>query len=162
MLDSLQAFCRQVGEGLEDAGFARRQEVIRLMVERVVVEDGGRLRIELAIPLGGNGSDGSGERQPDGAGPSSLYALRPDGLGAQQTHHRTPGHLQVHVSQRARLSETLADSLRDDRGSGTACRLHTHLPLPVLTGECDVSLCVRSSAIPLRALPVVPLVQHRH
>ena len=64
VLDSLQAFCHQVGEGLEDADFARRQEIIRLMVERVVVEDGGRLRIELAIPLGGRGG-GSGGGQGD-------------------------------------------------------------------------------------------------
>ncbi len=84
VLDSLQAFCHQVGEGLEDADFARRQEIIRLMVERVVVEDGGRLRIELAIPLGGHGSGGGGQRQPAGSDPSPLYALRPRPVGADQ------------------------------------------------------------------------------
>jgi site-specific DNA recombinase len=87
VLDSLQAFCRQVGEGLEDADFARRQEVIRLMVERVVVEDGGRLRIELAIPLGGNGSGDDGQRLPEGAGPLPLYALRPGAVGTEKTDH---------------------------------------------------------------------------
>ena len=70
-LASLDAFVRAVGEGLETADFARRQEVIRPMVERVVVDDGG-LRVELAIPLGGAGAGGSG------GGVRPVSPLRPD------------------------------------------------------------------------------------
>ena len=76
-LASLQEFCRQVGEGLENADFAGRQKVLRLMVERVVV-DGGGLRIELAIPLGG-AVGGSG-------GNVHMYTLRTGSLLPHQRH----------------------------------------------------------------------------
>ena len=80
VIASLEAFGRSVGAGLAEADFAKRQQVIRLMVAQVVVEEGGRLRIELAIPRGGAGDGGSGGT-PGPVSPAP-YALRPDRLGA--------------------------------------------------------------------------------
>ncbi len=72
VLAALEAFARSVGQGLETADFAKRQQVIRLMVERVVVEQDGQLRIDLANPLGGHGGGGSGGQRdpqpPEGPG----------------------------------------------------------------------------------------------
>ena len=90
VLASLEAFARSVGEGLETADFAKRQEVIRLMVERVVVEEGGRLRIELAIPLGGpGGGAGGGHGDPQAPAAPSVGVLRPSRLDGGV--HHTPG-----------------------------------------------------------------------
>ena len=83
VIASLEAFVASVGAGLETADFAKRQQVIRLMVERVVVEEGGHLRIELAIPLGGAGDGGSGGGSRHGGGDSGSYALRPDRVRAE-------------------------------------------------------------------------------
>ena len=90
VLASLEAFARSVGEGLETADFAKRQEVIRLMVERVMVEEGGRLRIELAIPLGGpGGGSGGGHGDPQAPAAPSVGVLRPSRLDGGV--HHTPG-----------------------------------------------------------------------
>lgn len=87
VLASLGTFARTMGDGLETADFAKRQEVVRLMVERIVVEEGGHLRIELAIPLGGHGDGGSGgEVRP-------LSPLRPDRLATEEENEGwTEGH----------------------------------------------------------------------
>ncbi len=92
VIASLEAFARSVGEGLEQADFAKRQQVIRLMVERVVVEEGGHLRIDLAIPLGGHGDGGSGGIRP-------VSPLRPDRLGPDERDHLPRADLHVDAAQ---------------------------------------------------------------
>ena len=45
----LERFCRRVSEGLDAMTFEERQQLLRLVVERITVEDG-RVRIETIIP----------------------------------------------------------------------------------------------------------------
>ena len=45
----MERFCRQVSEGLDTMTFEERQQLLRLVVERITVEDG-RVRIETIIP----------------------------------------------------------------------------------------------------------------
>jgi site-specific DNA recombinase len=52
LLTAFRTFFSRVSEGLEDLGFADRQRLVRLLVNRVVVDlDGGNVRIEFTIPL---------------------------------------------------------------------------------------------------------------
>jgi len=44
-LEHLERFCRQVSQGLETLTFEERQQLLRLVVERITV-DNGRIRIE--------------------------------------------------------------------------------------------------------------------
>ncbi|MEE9325389.1 MAG: hypothetical protein V3U90_07585 [Dehalococcoidia bacterium] len=53
-LEHLERFCRQVSQGLETLTFEERQQLLRLVVERITV-DNGRVRIETIIPTGGDG-----------------------------------------------------------------------------------------------------------
>ncbi|MBI4234518.1 MAG: recombinase family protein [Chloroflexi bacterium] len=53
-LERLERFCRQVAQGLEAMTFEERQQLLRLVVERITVEDG-RVRIETVIPTGDGG-----------------------------------------------------------------------------------------------------------
>ena len=93
---ALEAFSRSVGQGLGTADFAKRQQVIRLTVERVGVEEGGRLRIELAIPLGGRGGGSGGEQGdpqlPEGPGLSLLRSnvLTKGSPSASRSRRSTP------------------------------------------------------------------------
>ena len=48
-LEHLERFCRQVAIGLDAMTFEERQQLLRLVVERITVEDG-RVRIETIIP----------------------------------------------------------------------------------------------------------------
>ena len=48
-LKNLDRFCHQVSEGLETMTFEERQQLLRLLVERVTVEEG-RVRVETVIP----------------------------------------------------------------------------------------------------------------
>lgn len=51
-LARLEAFCERVSEGLGNLSFEERQKLLRLVVDRIVVE-GQRVRIETVIPLQG-------------------------------------------------------------------------------------------------------------
>ena len=53
-LEHLERFCRQVSQGLETLTFEERQQLLRLVVERITV-DNGRVRIETIIPTGDDG-----------------------------------------------------------------------------------------------------------
>lgn len=53
-LEHLERFCRQVSQGLDAMTFEERQQLLRLLVERITVEDG-RVRIETVIPTGEEG-----------------------------------------------------------------------------------------------------------
>ena len=48
----LEAFCERVSQGLENLSFEERQKLLRLLVDRIVV-DGQQVRIEAVIPLQG-------------------------------------------------------------------------------------------------------------
>jgi site-specific DNA recombinase len=50
-LQQLQTFCHRVSEGLDRMSFEERQELLRLVVDRITVEDG-TVRIETVIPHG--------------------------------------------------------------------------------------------------------------
>ena len=50
-LEHLERFCNQVAKGLEAMTFEERQQLLRLVVERITVEDG-RVRVETIIPTG--------------------------------------------------------------------------------------------------------------
>ena len=52
-LERLEQFCREVSNGLDAMTFEERQQLLRLVVERVTVEDD-RVRIETVIPTGGD------------------------------------------------------------------------------------------------------------
>ena len=47
----LQTFCHRVSEGLDRMSFEERQELLRLVVDRITVEDE-TVRIDTAIPQG--------------------------------------------------------------------------------------------------------------
>ncbi len=51
-LSHLEQFCRHVSEGLDALTFEECQELLRLVVERITV-DNCRVRIETIIPTGG-------------------------------------------------------------------------------------------------------------
>ena len=53
-LAHLEAFCGQVSQGLENLSFQERQKLLRLVVDRIVLDEQ-RVRIEAAIPLGSPG-----------------------------------------------------------------------------------------------------------
>ena len=60
----LETFCHRVSQGLEGMSFEDRQGLLRLVVERVVVDDG-TIRIETLIPIEGEGASSlKGERGP--------------------------------------------------------------------------------------------------
>ena len=50
-LEHLDLFCRRVTQGLDELTFEERQQLLRLVVEKVTV-DNGRVRIETVIPPG--------------------------------------------------------------------------------------------------------------
>ena len=50
-LEQLEAFCCQVALGLEHMTFEERQQLLRLIVERITVENG-RVKVETVIPTG--------------------------------------------------------------------------------------------------------------
>ena len=50
-LEHLERVCYQVAKGLEAMTFEERQELLRLVVERITVEDC-RVRVETIIPTG--------------------------------------------------------------------------------------------------------------
>ena len=50
-LDHIDRFCRQVTQGLDALTFEEREQLLKLLVEKVTVEDG-RARIETVIPTG--------------------------------------------------------------------------------------------------------------
>jgi site-specific DNA recombinase len=50
-LQQLQTFCHRVSEGLDRMSFEERQELLRLVVDRITVEDE-TVRIETVIPQG--------------------------------------------------------------------------------------------------------------
>ena len=51
VLQHLERFCHQVAQGLEALTFEERQQLLRLVVERITV-DNGSVRIETVIPTG--------------------------------------------------------------------------------------------------------------
>ncbi|MFH1087770.1 MAG: recombinase family protein [Chloroflexota bacterium] len=53
-LAHLERFCREVCQGLDAMTFEERQQLLRLVVERIMVENG-RVRIETIIPTGEEG-----------------------------------------------------------------------------------------------------------
>jgi site-specific DNA recombinase len=48
-LEHLERFCNKVSQGLEAMTFEERQQLLRLVVERIMVEEG-KVRIETVIP----------------------------------------------------------------------------------------------------------------
>jgi hypothetical protein len=48
-LEGLETFCKSVADGLEAMTFEERQQLLRLLIEKVTVEDG-QVRIETIIP----------------------------------------------------------------------------------------------------------------
>ena len=50
-LEQLEAFCCQVAQGLEYMTFEERQQLLRLIVERITVEND-RVKVETVIPTG--------------------------------------------------------------------------------------------------------------
>ena len=55
-LRQLERFCQRVSDGLEALAFEERQELLRLVVEKVVVE-GEKVRVETVIPIDGDGGE---------------------------------------------------------------------------------------------------------
>jgi site-specific DNA recombinase len=53
-LEQLEAFCCQVAQGLEHMTFEERQQLLRLIVERIIVENG-RVKVETVIPTESDG-----------------------------------------------------------------------------------------------------------
>jgi site-specific DNA recombinase len=66
-----EAFCRRVREGLEQADFDRKRELIELLVDRVIVTDGA-VEIRYVVPTGPDG-----EREP-------FWGLRSDYRGGDR------------------------------------------------------------------------------
>ena len=64
-LARLENFCENISIGLEHLAFEEKQALLRLLVERITVE-GGRIRIEAAIPLGQRPTESSRLRPPSG------------------------------------------------------------------------------------------------
>ena len=84
MMDSRQAlahldsFCEQVAAGLGELTFEERQQLMRLLVERVTVENG-VVRIEAIVPLDGGQPIPSSPSRPFGSDPTGhLRARRPE------------------------------------------------------------------------------------
>src|SRR5215210_5531085 len=69
-----EAFCHRVRQGLEQADFRRKRELLELLVDRVVVT-GGAVEIRYAVPVGPEG-----EREP-------FCRLRTDYLGRVEADH---------------------------------------------------------------------------
>ena len=51
-------FCRRVQSGLADADFARRRQLVELLIDRVVVTDD-EVEIRYVIPIGADGERGA-------------------------------------------------------------------------------------------------------
>ena len=49
-LNQLNQFCQRVIQGMDEMTFDERQQLLRLVVERITVEDG-RVNIETVIPV---------------------------------------------------------------------------------------------------------------
>ena len=54
-LEHLERFCGQVAQGLDVMTFGERQQLLRLVVERITVQNG-NVSIETAIPTGQEGN----------------------------------------------------------------------------------------------------------
>ena len=50
-LEHIEGFCARVAEGLDRMTFSERQNLLRLLVERITVEDG-NVRVDTIIPTG--------------------------------------------------------------------------------------------------------------
>ena len=50
--EHLETFCHRIGEGLDDMSFEERQDLLRLVVDNITVENG-TVRIDTIIPSGG-------------------------------------------------------------------------------------------------------------
>ena len=53
-LEHLESFCARVADGLDRMTFSERQNLLRLLVERITVEDG-NVRVDTIIPTGDDG-----------------------------------------------------------------------------------------------------------
>jgi site-specific DNA recombinase len=53
-VERLEAFCRRVNQGLEHLTFEEKQKLLRLLIDRIVIE-GGKVQIHGIIPLDGHG-----------------------------------------------------------------------------------------------------------
>src|SRR4051812_29237149 len=69
-----EAFCQRVRQGLEQADFGRKRELLELLIDRVVVT-GDAVEIRYAVPVGPEG-----EREP-------FCRLRTDYLGGVEPDH---------------------------------------------------------------------------
>ncbi|MCH9037703.1 MAG: recombinase zinc beta ribbon domain-containing protein, partial [Chloroflexi bacterium] len=54
VLDQIETFCSQVSQGLDNLTFEEKQQLLRLVVERITV-DSGKVTIETIIPTGQDG-----------------------------------------------------------------------------------------------------------
>jgi site-specific DNA recombinase len=82
-----EAFCQRVRQGLEQADFGRKRELLELLIDRVIVT-GEAVEIRYAVPVGPEG-----EREP-------FCRLRTDYLGGVQADHGNArrGRFPVQVS----------------------------------------------------------------
>jgi site-specific DNA recombinase len=85
VLADLSAFCERVRSRLDGATLAERQEILQLLIERVIVGEGS-LEIRHVIPLRGGPPIGSVPRPPD-------EGLRPDGMHPAPLLLRRAPHL---------------------------------------------------------------------
>ncbi|MFH1140405.1 MAG: recombinase family protein, partial [Chloroflexota bacterium] len=75
-LEHMERFCHQVSQGLDAMTFDERQQLLRLVVERITVEDG-RVRIETVIPMGEEGKLRTRHPEPvEGSGMPAASASR--------------------------------------------------------------------------------------
>jgi site-specific DNA recombinase len=84
----VEAFCRRVREGLEQADFGRKRELLELLIDRVIVTDGA-VEIRYVVPTGPDG-----EREP-------FWRLRTDHLRAlpvMAARGRAPARLNTCMS----------------------------------------------------------------
>jgi site-specific DNA recombinase len=87
VLGDLTTFCERIRSRLDGASFAEKQEVLQLLIERVIVGEE-TLEIRHVIRLRGLPPGGSGSEPPD-------CGLRPDGVVATALHRRPVAERQV-------------------------------------------------------------------
>ena len=73
-LDQLNRFCKRVNHSLNGLGFEERQALLRLVVERVVV-DGNRVRVDTVIPPSDDAGELRARRPDDGEGRNGGYLM---------------------------------------------------------------------------------------
>jgi site-specific DNA recombinase len=131
VLADLSAFCDRVRSRLDGATLAERQEILQLLIERVIVGEGS-LEIRHVIPLRGGPPVGSVLRPPDDG-------LRPDGMHPTALLLRGAPHLTHRLPEPQRPVADRQGGL-DLQATGLAVQeqlLPRLLALPVAVGDGD-------------------------